>query len=498
MASSSTLLRGLLLGQLAVVLALSLWRQAPPSPLPADAPPERFSAVRARAVAERLSAGLGPHPVGSPDNARLRERLLSELRALGFAPPALAVQSRTQCWRRGRCDLIANVLAGLPGRVGPPGEAPTVLIAAHYDSASTGPGASDDLSGVAALLETARALRAGAAPHNPVLFAFTDAEEAGLLGAKLLLAAPTPATADAPSRPALARRLAVAVNLDARGTSGRSLLFETGAGNLELLRLYQKVVAHPAASSVFFAIYKKMPNDTDFTVFRRAGLSGFNFAFTGDVAHYHTPEDDLAHADMRSWQHQGEQALAVVRALADSDLREPPPAGRASQDAVYFDLLGAALVLWPLSLTLPLAVLAAALLCACALIVRRSPRWRGHDLASVDRWLWLYGPWALLALLLAALLPEVSYPLLLPALLAGVAGLLYALRPRDGTFALLHLLPALGADLLLVPLLLQLCETLNTPPLLLAAGVGAALLAGLPLLPLRRPRQSTHASPEER
>jgi hypothetical protein len=49
----------------------------------------------------------------------------------------------------------------------------------------TGPGASDDGSGVAALLETARALAIGTPLRNDVIFLFTDAEEVGLLGAAL-------------------------------------------------------------------------------------------------------------------------------------------------------------------------------------------------------------------------------------------------------------------------------------------------------------------------
>jgi Zn-dependent M28 family amino/carboxypeptidase len=55
---------------------------------------------------------------------------------------------------------------------------------AHYDSVATGLGASDDTSGVATLLETARALRAsGRRLANDVIFLFTDGEEQGWMGA---------------------------------------------------------------------------------------------------------------------------------------------------------------------------------------------------------------------------------------------------------------------------------------------------------------------------
>src|SRR5258707_2967310 len=45
---------------------------------------------------------------------------------------------------------------------------------------------------------------------------------------------------------------------------------------------------HFAASSLYGEIYKYMPNDTDMTPFLAAGLTGYNFAFLGNAAQYHT------------------------------------------------------------------------------------------------------------------------------------------------------------------------------------------------------------------
>ena len=43
-----------------------------------------------------------------------------------------------------------------------------------------------------------------------------------------------------------------------------------------------------ATSSLYGEIYKFLPNDTDLTPFLKAGITGYNFAFIGNVAHYHT------------------------------------------------------------------------------------------------------------------------------------------------------------------------------------------------------------------
>ena len=66
--------------------------------------------------------------------------------------------------------------------------------------------------------------------------------------------------------------------------SGPSYLFQTSAGDGELVDLYARNVAHPATSSLYGEIYKYLPNDTDLTPFLQAGFTGYNFAFIGNVA----------------------------------------------------------------------------------------------------------------------------------------------------------------------------------------------------------------------
>ena len=57
------------------------------------------------------------------------------------------------------------------------------------------------------------------------------------------------------------------------------MMFETGPGNARLMDLFAHAVARPSASSVSYEVYKLLPNDTDFSVYRKLGLSGFNFGF---------------------------------------------------------------------------------------------------------------------------------------------------------------------------------------------------------------------------
>ncbi|KUN18208.1 peptidase M28 [Streptomyces antibioticus] len=87
---------------------------------------------------------------------------------------ALALKPRLHRRLRG-----ANLIASLPGA----GAGPTVVVGAHLDSVSGSPGADDNASGVAVLLETARLLAAAPVPARVVLAVF-DMEELGLIGAR--------------------------------------------------------------------------------------------------------------------------------------------------------------------------------------------------------------------------------------------------------------------------------------------------------------------------
>jgi hypothetical protein len=327
-----------------IVLGLVLWRLRPPTPKRADALEEEFSAGRAMVVLRTLAGDGLPHPLGSPAHEAMRARVVSRLTELGYD---VNVRHGFICGiDRPVCGVVSNVVSRLPGRTG--GRA--VLLAAHYDSVAAGPGIADDLSNVAALLEIARALKASPRLQDPVIFLIDDGEEDGLLGAAAFV-----------TEDPWAKDVGAVVNLEARGTHGLSLMFETSQENAWLIQAYARSVPRPAAFSLAYEVYKRLPNDTDFTVFKRAGLPGLNFGFIAEVADYHTPLDDLAHLDPGSLQHQGESAFAVTKALASMDLAHPR-AGRSC----YQDVLGFVLLRYPPRAALTLALAAALVVVAVA------------------------------------------------------------------------------------------------------------------------------------
>ncbi len=124
--------------------------------------PERFDAERAFEDLE-AQVDIGPRPSGSPGNRELVAFLVAELEDAGAEN--VAVQKP-----------YANVVAKIPGK----GEG-TVVVGAHHDTKDIEGfvGANDGASGVAVVLELARALATEAPLEGPsVSIALFDAEEA--------------------------------------------------------------------------------------------------------------------------------------------------------------------------------------------------------------------------------------------------------------------------------------------------------------------------------
>lgn len=345
-------------GLVVVVLLLGLagWSAlalSPPDPAPDDAPATGFSATRAFAHVEQVAADV--HVTGSAASADVVDGLVATLSGMGLDT---RVQSAVGAVRTAagetRMARVRNVVGVLPGT------APTgrLFLTAHHDSVETGPGAADDAAGVAAVLESARALAAGPRLRNDVVVVLTDAEEACSCGAE----------AFAEAHP-LASAGGVVLNLEARGTGGPPIMFETSPGNAALAEVYATAVPHPVASSFAVEVYRVMPNFTDFSVLLDDGdFTGLNTAFIDGAAAYHSPQDMPERLDRGTLQALGDNALATARALGDADLgtlSEP-----ADGDATYFPVLGE-LVRYPGTLVWPLAGAALASVGLLVLVLRR-------------------------------------------------------------------------------------------------------------------------------
>lgn len=335
---------------LTLLAFLSSSSRALPDPQPASAADTAFSS--GRAMAQLVEIARRAHPTGSPEHDRVRAYVVGRLRDLGLEPE---VRTRTALIGSDtivRGATVRNVVARIAGTA----STGALVLTAHYDAAGISTGAGDDGTGVVAVLETVRALRAGSPPRNDVIVLITDAEELGLMGARTFVD-------EHPWMP----DVSVVLSVEMRGGGGPSIMFETGEENGWIVREADASGIRPAASSVSYEIYRRMPNDTDFTPFRRAGRQGLNFAAIGRASVYHQAYDTPANLSEATLQHHGENLLGVTRRLVEVDLSEVD-----APDVTFFSVPVLGLVVYPTGLALPLTAALVALAAVVFLSVRRT------------------------------------------------------------------------------------------------------------------------------
>lgn len=285
-----------------------------------------------------------PHPPGTAAHRRVHQYLVSQLKELGYE---VDVQQSEPLEYWGIRTVLKNVIARRPMDDLPEGVTDEavrkLLFVCHYDSHPNGPGAGDDGAAVASMLELARIEMAMPAARRQVVFLFTDGEEGGSLTRGGLLGA----TEWVKSCDWL-ESIDLAFNFEGRGSSGSSFLFETSTRNAELIQQFATLAPRPTGNSLAFEVYQLMPNDTDFSVLRQAGIPGMNFAFVGDVQNYHSELDTVDNLDPHSLMHHGQTAEALLVHFRD---RETMPDHIAN--VVYFDVASRVLLWWPYSWNWP-------------------------------------------------------------------------------------------------------------------------------------------------
>ncbi len=247
--------------------------------------------------------------------------------------PGTTVRLRT-AFERSKAKNARNVAALLEGR-DPARRDEIVVVGAHHDHVGLGwfgsaggptaqgrmhPGADDNASGTAALLEIAEAL-AVAPPRRSVLFLSFSGEELGLLGSEYYVEHPTLPLA----------RTVTMVNLDMVGRYDPARKLEiggvgTGAG------LQALVEAANAPYGLALAWDPQGVAPSDNTSFFRKRIPVL-FFFTGLHPEYHTPRDTWETVNAEDGAKVASLALDVVRVLGDRDDRvaytDPPKVERA-------------------------------------------------------------------------------------------------------------------------------------------------------------------------
>jgi aminopeptidase YwaD len=184
----------------------------------------------------------------------------------------------------------ANVVATRPG--GPQ----TLVIGGHIDSVAAGPGANDNGSGAAVVLELARVMASRPTPYTLKFIGF-DAEEIGLIGSTHYVSQLTETER---------RSVDGMINLDMVGVGDSSRV----GGSDSMIRLAQSAAARTGLQLGTLG----EAGASDHASFTRAGIPALFIHRTNDP-NYHSPNDRAQYVDPANLQIAGQLALDVVAAL---------------------------------------------------------------------------------------------------------------------------------------------------------------------------------------
>jgi len=307
-----------------------------PSPAPAMAKlpkraalatlPPKFSRERMLADVRALSsAQLGGRGFGSAGLDQAAEHIAAAFAQAGLRPAGDTPGSWFQSFAaRGgdpaREAVLKNVVGVVPGTGGNL-DKDLLVIGAHYDALGVGdpgilpanrgllhPGADDNASGVAVLLELARTLWKDGRPARTVVFVAFAGEEAGRLGSSHFVAAP----AFPPGR-----TLAM-VDLDTVGRlEGRKVLVLGGASAPEWVHILRGA---GYLAGVETATAAGELDASDDVTFRRSGVPAVQL-FGGPHTDYHRPTDTAEKIDGAGLEKVALLTAEVVGHLASPEAR---------------------------------------------------------------------------------------------------------------------------------------------------------------------------------
>jgi hypothetical protein len=366
----------------ALVLAAAMIAYLPltdtPAVRPATASARVFSAERAMTQLEAIAST--PRPMGSAEHDKAVASILARLDELGVESQVVAGVATRNDFNQVFAGRLTNVIARIPGTH----STGAVAMMSHFDSLPTSMNANDGGLGVAALLETVRAIQAGPPLANDLVLWFGDADETTALNA--LLFQQHPWFGDV--------RFGFA--FEAPGVTGPSVLTFagqgvpdaesplSGLGGEETLSLGSSPIAADNGSWLREAL-EAVPdvtvalpvNDLAMGASPDLGMSmwgsdlaGVSFSQVGDSSGYHTMLDSPDRVSLASLQDAGNIALALTRHFGDLDL------GNVSQSdgVVAFTVAPNTTVTYPAGLALPAALLVLVALIALVVVGKRRRR----------------------------------------------------------------------------------------------------------------------------
>ncbi|KAI4089366.1 MAG: hypothetical protein L6R37_008055 [Teloschistes peruensis] len=278
-----------------------------------------------------------------------------------------------------------------------PPETGGVLVNAHYDSVSTGYGATDDGVGVVTILQMIKHFTAeGHKPKRGIVALLNNGEEDYLNGARAF------------SQHPMSKFPHTFLNLEGAGAGGRAAMFRST--DTEVTKAYMNS-RYPFASVLSGDAFKRgiVRSETDYLVFtENLGFRGLDIAFIEPRSRYHTDQDDTKHTSIDSIWHMLSAAISTMDALTSGSALKKRETGNEKNkaspgtDAVWFDLFGQAIAVFQLhtlfAVSVALLVVAPVILILTSVVLSRVDKYyvlsrnkqlrhdHGTELVSLHGW----------------------------------------------------------------------------------------------------------------
>jgi hypothetical protein len=139
--------------------------------VPMGTPVAKYGVEVARPLIRDFT-NIGSRVAGSDGEAQAAQYIATVFKAIGYSPETQPFTAAAG----NKSITSANVVAVKNGT-----SSQEIIVGAHYDSTDAGPGADDNASGVAVMLEVAKLIQNASTPYTIRFIAF-GAEESGLLG----------------------------------------------------------------------------------------------------------------------------------------------------------------------------------------------------------------------------------------------------------------------------------------------------------------------------
>ncbi|CAX44231.1 membrane-bound mettalopeptidase, putative [Candida dubliniensis CD36] len=200
---------------------------------------------------------------------------------------------------------------------------PALLLSAHYDSVPSSFGVTDDGMGIASLLGVLRFFAQNEQPRRTVIFNFNNDEEFGLYGAQAFVSHPW------------FKQIGFFLNLEGTGAGGKAILFR--GTDYGIVKYFNKV-RYPYATSIFQQGFNNhlIHSETDYKVYKEAGLRGLDLAFYKPRDIYHTAEDNIKNINLKSLWHMLSNSIDFANFVSNQKIND---SGK-DEFAVYTSFLG--------------------------------------------------------------------------------------------------------------------------------------------------------------